>query len=278
MLRATLTRIEGDPGDTLRALRPAYDEVTFAAPVGPRAVEAARALGFARVGLQSDGRELTVEALRALAGAGLTDLHVALYGASPPVHDYHTAEGCFEGIAKVLSAARALGVTAVASTPLTRPNARSLIELPTWLTARAVAGWAVTIPRAGGSRTAAFDRLFPRLALALPYALHALEQARRAALPTWIRGAPWCLLGPYATRSLPDAPRSYGPMCDGCAARPRCPGVDGAYLERFRGDELSSARVSTLAPPRSGVREAQLARMFGGAFDPAGLASDSAER
>ncbi len=278
MLRATLDRADEDFEAALHALRPTHDEVTFAATLSPDAVTLARALGFGRVGVQSDGRGLTPEALSALGGAGLTDLHVALYGASPLVHDYHTAAGRFEGLTAALAAARALRITAVVTTPLTRSNARSLGELPAWLIDRGVAAWSVAIPRTGGLRTSAFDRLFPRLALALPYALHALEQARRKALPAWIRGAPWCLLGPYATRSLPDAPRVWGPMCEGCSTRARCPGVDAVYLDRFRGDELSPSRVASLTAPRVGVREASLARMLHGSFDPAGLASESAER
>lgn len=278
MLRATLDRADEDLEAALRALRPTCDEVTFAATLAPEAVALARSLGFTRVGVQSDGRALTAEALTALAEAGATDLHVALYGASALVHDYHTAAGSFEGLAAALATARALQVTAVVTTPLTRSNARSLGDLPAWLLDRGVAAWAVAIPRTAGLRTSAFDRLFPRLALALPYALHALEQARRKALPAWIRGAPWCLLGPYATRSLPDAPRAYGAMCEACPTRARCPGVDAVYLDRFRGDELSPSRVAALTAQRVGIREAALARMLHGSFDPAGLASESTER
>ena len=278
MLRAVLDRADEDLEASLRALRPTHDEVTFAATLSPRAVALARSLGFTRVGAQSDGRELTVEALTALANAGLTDLHVALYGASPLMHDYHTADGSFDGLDAVLNASRSMQITSVVTTPLTRSNARSLGELPAWLTAHNVAAWAVAVPRTRGVRTSAFDRLFPRLALALPYALHALEQARRRALPAWIRGAPWCLLGPYATRSLPESPRAYGGMCEGCSTRSRCPGVDAVYLDRFRGDELSPSRVAALTAQRIGIREASLARMLHGTFDPAGLASESTER
>ncbi len=278
MLRATLDRADEDLEASLRALRPTHDEVTLAATLSPRAVALARSLGFTRVGVQSDGRELTIEALTALAQAGMTDLHVALYGASPLVHDYHAAEGSFDGLTAALKAARSLQITAVVTTPLTRSNARSLGELPAWLTDRGVAAWAVAVPRTRGGRTSAFDRIFPRLALALPYALHALEQARRKALPAWIRGAPWCLLGPYATRSLPEIPRAYGPMCEGCSTRARCPGVDGVYLYRFHGDELSPSRVAALTAQRVGIREASLARMLHGSFEPAGLASESTER
>lgn len=278
MLRFTIDCDGDDLGSRLRALRPTYEELTLTGDFSPEVAALARSLGFTRVGVQSDGRGMSPERLGELVAAGVTDLHVALYGSAAAVHDYHTAAGSFEGLAALLSEANARRITAVVTTPLTRSNARSLGELPTWLTERGVAGWSVAVPRAGGSRTAGFDRVFPRLALALPYALHAIEQARRRALPAWIRGAPWCLLGPYAARSLPEAPRAYGAMCEGCPARSRCPGVEGVYLARFSGDELSPSRLSPQPAARIGVREASLARMLHGTFDPAGLASESPER
>lgn len=283
MHRATVTRLDGELAGRLRAERDTTDEVTFAgSSLGgddalPGAIAEARAAGFARVGLRTDARRLAEPGwLASLAGAGLTDLHVPLYGASSAVHDYHGGAGSFDALSAALPLARAARVTVVVTSPLTRSNARALGELPTWLVARAVSAWAVSIPRTGGARTPAFDRVFPRLALSLPYALHAVEQAMRIALPAWIRGAPWCLLGPYSARSLPDEPRAYGPMCEGCAVRARCPGVDPAYLARFGGDELSPTRASGKLPARAGARESQLARMLGGAFDPPGLAPDCA--
>lgn len=279
MQRATLTQLDDDWTAALRGLRAVSDELTFAvspgAPSLPEALEAARALGFVRVGLRCHAQGLDATRIDALARAGMTDLHLPLYGVSAAVHDYHDGSGGFDALVAAIAAARARSVTTVVTTPLTRSNARVLGEVPAWLMMRAVAAWAVAVPRTGGARTVAFDRVYPRLALALPYALHAIEQARRAALPAWVRGAPACLLGPYAARSLPAEPMDYGPMCEACPARARCPGVDTVYLARFNADELSPARVSTMPTTRVGVREAQLARMLAGAFDPPGLAADS---
>ena len=70
-----------------------------------------------RVGLRCDGRGLDAGCIEALAGAGLTDLHLPLYGASRAVHDYHDGAGRFDAISAAISAARALGVTVVVTTP-----------------------------------------------------------------------------------------------------------------------------------------------------------------
>ncbi|MDB4930330.1 MAG: hypothetical protein JWM10_2814, partial [Myxococcaceae bacterium] len=52
--------------------------------------------------------------------------------------------------------------------------------------------------------------------------------------------------------------------CEGCPARPRCPGVDARYLRRFHGDELSAARAPASEAPAWGAREQALAAMFVG--------------
>ena len=262
-----------DPTDALakrlRALRETHDEVTFTGgEPGLRddlaaLVREARSLGFKRVGLQTNGRRLR-ETARALADAGLSDAHLSLHGSTPLLHDHHTGvEGSLRESLAGASALRAAGVTLVATTVLTRSNFRSLGEMPAWLASRGVAAWRVLLPVAAGRAIEAFDRVLPRLALALPPTLYALEMAKKQGLPAWIQGAPACLLGPFAARALSDLPRAYAPGCDGCAARATCAGVDARYLARFAGDELSASRAPKgEVKPTLSERERTLARMF----------------
>lgn len=259
-----LRALEDDLGSALSALRQRSDELTF---IGgeptllehlPAAVRAARLAGFAKIGLQTNGRILASSGLcQELADAGLTDVHFSLHGAQPSVHDYHVGvPGAFRDLLVGLSAARAAHLVIVVNTVLTRSNHRVLGELPPLLRRLRVAGWAVTVPRVAGRSLAAFDRLVPRLALALPFALQALELAKREGLATWIRGAPACLLGPYASHALSERPRAFGPACRVCPARPSCAGVDPAYLARFGGDELRATSAAATSDP------SHLARMF----------------
>lgn len=260
--------------DALASLRADHDELTLTGgePLLHEGlddvVRAARALGFARVGVQTNGRRLRARA-EGLARAGLTDVHVSVHGAEAGPHDYHTGvEGSFVETAAGLAAARAQGLTAVVETVLTRSNFRALAELPRWLSSRGVAAWVVDVPHAAGRALEGFDRVIPRLAMATPAALHALAAAQRLGLAAWVRGAPLCLLGPYASRALEAPARAYGEACAACPARPRCPGVDPRYLARFEGDELSAARAPVEAGEGAGARgerEARLARMFTGA-------------
>ena len=126
----------------------------------------------------------------------------------------------------------------VATTVITRSSYRVLSELPLLLRARGIDAWQLSVPLGRGRAQDDFDRVYPRLGMALPFALHAMEAARRIGLPVFVRGAPLCLLGPLAARSIEDEPRAFHARCDGCAARASCPGIDPVYLARFDGDEL----------------------------------------
>lgn len=236
-------------------------------PALPAVIAAARQRGFTRVGIQSNGRRLGEPGfVAALRDAGLTDVHLSLHGPGSVIHDHHTGvDGSFAEAVDGLAAAHHAGLTTVVTTVLTRSNARSLAPLASWLAGQSVAAWTIAVPRTTGRLAAAFDRVFPRLAMALPHALHALSAAQRKRVTVFLRGAPLCVLGPFAARSLPDTPRAYDPHhCGRCPARSRCPGVDARYLQRFGGDELSPTRAPNQEPRPFSAREQALAAMFVG--------------
>lgn len=268
----------------LAAARAAADEVTFVGgepmlhPELPSLVAAARARGFRRVGVQTNGRRLARPELpRALAEAGLTDVHLSIHGGVAAAHDYHTGvEGSFAAAVSALAGARAAGLEVAVATVLTRSNARGLADLARLLAARGASAWCIEVPRVRGRALELFDRVVPRLGIAMPFALHAMQVAETVRLPAFVRGAPSCVLGPFARRALPDAPRAHGDACAACAARPECPGVEPEYLARFVGDELSPCATVArdhLRPERPGDPLPELARMFVG---PGDLAEASA--
>lgn len=256
--------------EELLRLRSHGDEITLVggeptlSPDLVAVVAHARELGFSGIGLQSNGRLLAREGFAGeLLDAGLTDVHVSLHGAEAAVHDYHTgADGSFEELLAGVAACRARGLAVVATTVLTRSNFRSLARLPWLLASRGVAAWAIAVPHARGraARAPALHRVPPRLGVALPYALHALASADKLDLPSCIRGAPLCLLGPYAARALPSPKTAFDDRCAACAARSRCPGLDPAYLRRFGADEITALAT----PPPSAETGAGLERLFPG--------------
>ncbi|HEY3498812.1 MAG TPA: radical SAM protein [Polyangiaceae bacterium] len=223
-------------------------------------VRAARDAGFEAVGVQTNGARLGEPGVAAaLRDAGLTDVHVSLHGAEASVHEYHTGTpGSFAALLSGIDAAHRVGLTLAATTVITRSSYRTLAALPPLLAARGVRAWLALLARAEGRAALAFDRVMPRLGLALPFALHALTEARRLGLSAWLQGAPLCLLGPLTDFALPGPERAYAEPCGSCDARPACPGVDPAYLVRFGGDELRARPASTTTPA------SRLARLFVG--------------
>jgi MoaA/NifB/PqqE/SkfB family radical SAM enzyme len=227
------------------------------------AIAAARSLGFVAIGVQTNGRSLRDGALvRSLRDAGLTDVHVSVHGARAAVHDYHVGvDGAFADVDVALGRLRVEGIAVVVTTVLTRSNARVVSELPAWLAHHGVRAWTIAVPHAAGRAAVEHDRVLPRLALALPFALHALDAARKRGVEVGIEGAPACLLGPWIVESRCCVLRAFAPVCEGCGARGRCAGVDAAYLERFGADELRAREGSRQVPSMS----AAYMRMFVGA-------------
>jgi hypothetical protein len=263
-----LVSVTTDVENSLSAARAHADEVTF---IGgeptlderlPDAVARARALGFVAVGVQTNGRSLAQrERARALVAAGLTDAHVSIHGADAAAHDYHTGvAGSFEALTRGVAHLREAGACVVATTVATRSSFRGLGELPALLVRLGVAAWVIDLPHAAGRAAAGFDRVIPRLGLAVPYALHAIDRAGAQGLPSAIAGAPLCVLGPKRDRAVTGTPRSFAPACEGCGARSHCVGVDAAYLARFGDEELRPHDALEMVAP---LPEA-LARMFVG--------------
>jgi hypothetical protein len=269
-----LDEVQSGVEGALEAARQTSDEVTFVGgeptldPHLGAHVSMARGMGFRRIGLQTNGAALAAGAYTAsLVAAGLTDVHLSIHGATADVHDYHAGvPGRWAEAVQAARAARSNGLAVVVTTVVTRSNFRSLSHLPPLLSSLGVVGWLASVPLVAGRAWSAFDRVVPRLALALPFVLGALDAADAMGTSVWVTGAPQCLLGPYARWSLPAEPRAYGAPCKTCEARQACPGVDPEYLERFRGDELRP--VHRPAAP-DGLRRQDIARMFVGAGEVA---------
>lgn len=232
-------------------------------------VARARALGYARVGVQTNGRALAATGrVEALARAGMTDVHLSIHGAEARVHDWHAGvAGAFEEALRTMAAARAAGLTVVVATVLTRSLFRVLAPVPRLLAARGASAWCIEVPRWRGRAATSADRVVPRLALAVPFALHALDTAAALGLPAFVRGAPSCVLGPFAARALDDVgaePRAFGATCGSCPSRRSCAGVDAEYLARF-----GEAELTPCAPVARDRRDTALGDLFVGAGDVA---------
>ncbi len=161
-------------------------------------------------------------------------LSIELFGASAACHDYHAGEqGAFERRCAELSRVGRARRSCVVVTPITRANYRVLGEMPALLRHNRVHTWRLTVPPMTEPVV-----LVPRLAMALPFALHAVDRATKFGVQASIDGAPLCLLGPYADRARFEGPRSYPEPCQACRLRSDCSGIDSGYVDRFGDGEL----------------------------------------
>jgi hypothetical protein len=232
-------------------------------------VRRARSLGFVRVGVQTNGWALAETGRAAtLAEAGLTDVHLSIHGAEARVHDWHAGRaGAFDRAMQAFAAARGAGLEVVVATVLTRSSFRVLAPLPRLLASRGARAWCIEVARWRGSAARRADSIVPRLSLALPFALHAMDAADALGLPAFIRGAPSCLLGPFAARAIeagPDDRRAFGEACAGCTSRAACLGMDAEYLARFGEKELAACE-----PVARAVGHDDLRAMFVGVGETA---------
>lgn len=170
---------------------------------------------------------------------------IALHGADAAVHDYHSGRaGSFVEAIAALAAAHQRGEAIEVATAITRSSYRGLARLPPLLHAHGVARWTLAV-----ATFAEPDRFVPRLAMALPFALHAIDRAVRLGIAATIVDAPRCLLGPHAALAIMTEPRSYPAPCEHCAARPQCPGIEAAYVARFGAGELTTLGVADRGRP-----------------------------
>lgn len=273
--QAGLSGRREDIREELAKLRADHDEVTFIGgepTLDERLAEViadARALGFVAVGVQTNARRLAGAgevpgSFAALVDAGLSDLQLSIHGPLAEAHDYHTGRpGSFAACIDLIARAQRADITVVVTTVVTRSNFRELAKLPPALKRRGVAAWLLEFVRPYGRAADNFARVVPRIGMALPWALHALEQSRRHSLSAWIRGAPVCALGPFAASSLPSDARQHPPPCGECASRSRCPGVDAAYEEVFGHSELRPSKTPAATGEFDDGRR-RLMRMFVG--------------
>ena len=255
----------------LEQLRADHDALTF---IGGEptldarlleAVELAHELGFSDIGIQTNAQFMAEDPqlLARLAAAGLSDIHLSIHSPDAAAHDYQSGRpGSYEHCMQALRSATRLGLTAVVTTVVTRSNFRELLRMPPLLKRQGAAGWLIEFVRPYGRAADGFARVVPRFGMALPRVLHALELARRHALSAWIRGAPLCGLGPFASLGLPAAPRAYVEACERCPSRPGCAGVDSSYLEVFDASELRAVQVRPPATFDAGRQH--LIKMFVG--------------
>lgn len=182
-----------------------------------------------------------------------SSLRLALHGPTAACHEQHAAPGSFAAVVGALTGARARAQRVIVATWLTRSTCRSLVELVDLLVGHGAAGWVIAWPRVHDVAGVAVPRTIPRLGIAVPHALKAVERATARGLAVAVVGVPSCALGPFAAHDLRVGEAGIYPApCEGCPSRAGCSGIDPWYLDRFGARELHAVA----AVPRARVSEA----------------------
>ena len=205
-------------------LHPDFDRLMALA--GPR--------GFHHVSLMSSGPALADPAARRRwIAQGLRVVAVPLYAAEAALHDAVVGAPAFEGLLGALRALHEDGVQVEVHTLALRRTAAALPALAA-LCAEAFGQPLALAPLR--DKEGQFD--FAREALSMAE-VGALLAAWPAGLPLRLVGFPACV-APGLPRGAADTisiyflsqRRAFAPVCAGCGARARCPGVVEAHLQR----------------------------------------------
>ncbi|MDP2314668.1 MAG: radical SAM protein [Pseudomonadota bacterium] len=215
----------------------------------------ARALGYPRVDLMTNGATLRGNAAR-WAAAGLREVVVPLYALDAATHDAICGVPCHDAVVAGLDEAHAAGIRVRLHTLLLRRTLADLPALATWVHARygerlavgllrekPVFDWATAAPTLGAIRAAlaavpAADR---PLLLQAPRCLE-WSADHDGIAPTDTRRDP-DVIAPalLATLYFSSQARSFPTACAGCVERDRCPGVVTAYGAGASGAGASGA-------------------------------------
>ncbi len=233
----------------------------------PALLRAARELGFRKLAIQSNGQILAAPgAARALREAGLTDVAIALHGATAAVHDWHTATpGSFRRVVAAARQAVAAGLPVRVGVVVTRANAMQLGALADLAHGRGASSIRMVLCREEGAAVADARMLVPRWSVAAEALIPAAERASQHGLDLEVAGLPPCLAGElrplladgpsvhqadrvYVAGEVAREARAYPAPCHGCALRASCPGVDAAYLRRWGAGELRPVGAAAPGP------------------------------
>ena len=168
----------------------------------PRYVSWARALGYPKISVMTNGRRLAyVDYCAGLVVAGLTHFYLSIHGHEARLHDglVRTPGAFAQTVAGLRNVARHEGVTLHSSTVVTRRNLPHLAEIYHFLRGHGVHQVVFNVMQATGRAHAHFQRLFPSYPdIATAFGLF-LEQLSEPRPPVFLVDIPAC-----ATEQLPE--------------------------------------------------------------------------
>ncbi|MFH1724378.1 MAG: radical SAM protein [Elusimicrobiota bacterium] len=233
-------------------------------PELPRLIRFARKVGFHSIRLQTNGIRLAdASYAQRLVEAGLSTVRFSVHGHEAGLHDGLVGiPGAFKSALSAIGNMRRLRCRLGLNIVLNADNHAFLPEFfELFLRRLEITNFMVIYPLYDGNMGREADRMGFRLSEALPSLEKAFRLFEEEGLepPLLLHFTP-CLLPGYESRMLgwyrfearvvePDGrgkdldeavrSRKLRPSsCEGCAYRPRCPGVDRGYLDRYGAAEF----------------------------------------
>ncbi len=228
-------------------------------------VDRARALGYERIQLQTNGRRLSYRPyLEALMEAGLSEAMISLHGSCAAIHDELTAsKGAFHQVVRGLKNAREAGLPVVTNSVVLKGNYSDLPRLAELLVEVGGStmqwGWVHAIGTAGTW----FRQVVPRYSVAMPFLRRAMDVGLAAGRRVLVEAVPDCFLEGYEEcvleRHVQDSAvldghrvqesfgewrvfegKAHGPPCERCSFREVCEGPWREYPEELGWEEFVS--------------------------------------
>ena len=268
--------------DILRRERPRVDAVVFTGGEPtvrrdlPELVAHARELGYRTIQIQTNGRMLAHRAyLERLVAAGATEFSPALHGHVAALHDHLTgAPGAFAQTVTGIRHLKAMGRFVLTNSVVTRSSYRHLPELARLLVSLGVDQFQLAFVHPVGTAATLFDSVVPRMELAAPYLMAALQVGLDSGRRAYTEAVPPCVLPGYEacvaeqyiprtaiydaestiadyTRYRRDEGKAKGPACRDCRHDAACEGPWREYPARYGWGEFVPVRALATAGDRA---------------------------
>jgi MoaA/NifB/PqqE/SkfB family radical SAM enzyme len=236
-------------------------------------VAAARALGYERVLVQTNGLRLAYPAYAAaLVRAGATDLRFNIKSHDSSLHDSLSGGEAHALLVRALENLRGKGVRLAADVLLTKKTAPELEATVRFFAARGISRFVLWLLSASDSRDEQVAREIPRIADLAPWIAKARDACRTLGVELESLHTPPCTLPPelrdvfvpassleltvvdpgghtFPLESSPFEGGAYVPACEACSERPRCGGPRADYVAIFGANEFQSLRLQPQVPP-----------------------------
>lgn len=226
----------------------------------------AKKLGFKLIQIQSNGRMFAYEKFcRDIIAAGANEFGLALHGHTAELHDYLTGAQSFRQTIAGIHNLKKLKQVVIMNTVITKSNYRNLPDIAKLMVGLDVDKFQFAFVHALGAAGKNFDRVVPRISMAVPYVKRGLDIGKKFGKNAVVEAIPFCLMDSYEqcisevsmpkmkifdqnhivadyTKSRITEGKSKGIKCAKCIYDDICEGPWKEYPQAFGWDEFNPVK------------------------------------